>query len=132
MTVPKVMIVDDDGAIRDMVSVILARQGIGVLAASGAQECLDFLRDGFRGVILMDIMMPEKNGWETIREIEKADLLNGNIVVMLTSMNSPTEEMEGLQEIVMDYITKPFAPAAFFATIRKYLGFLEQGTLRES
>lgn len=127
MTIPKVMVVDDDVSIRNMVSVVLSRYGMGVVMAGGAQECLSKLREGFRGVILMDVMMPDKNGWDAIREIKTEGLLEGNIVVMLTSMDIPTEEMDGLQEIVMDYITKPFKPADFVATVTKYLGFLEQG-----
>lgn len=126
MVIPKVMVVDDDLSIRNMVSVVLSRYGIGVVMADGARECLRRLREGFRGVILMDVMMPDKNGWDTIREIKMESLLEGNIVVMLTSMDIPAEEMDGLQEIVMDYITKPFKPADFVATIKKYLGFLEQ------
>lgn len=127
MAIPEVMVVDDEICIRSMVSVVLSRQGIGVLAASGAEECLRLLRGGFRGVILMDVMMPDKNGWDTIREMGEAGLLEGNIVVMLTSMDNPTEDMNGLQEVVMDYIRKPFVAADFVATIRKYLGFLGQG-----
>lgn len=129
MDVAKVMVVDDDLSVRNVVSVVLSRYNIAVVKADGAEECLRLLREGFRGVILMDIMMPDKNGWEAIRQIEREGLLDGNLIVMLTSMDVPTEEMEGLQEIVIDYITKPFMPAEFVATVRKYLGFLEQGSI---
>jgi DNA-binding response OmpR family regulator len=74
----------------------------------------------------MDLMMPVKNGWDTIREIEKAGLLEGNIICMLTAMDAPDEQMEGLQEFVLDYITKPFEPAELIKTVKKYLILLEQ------
>jgi DNA-binding response OmpR family regulator len=74
----------------------------------------------------MDVMMPGQNGWQTIREIEKAGMLQGNIISMLTAMDVPDEQMEGLQEIVVDYITKPFDPADLIASVKKYLGYLEQ------
>jgi DNA-binding response OmpR family regulator len=122
----RVMVVDDEECIRDTMHELLASEGIDAVVADGANTCLEFLRSGFRGVILMDVMMPEKNGWDTIREIETAGLIEGNIFCMLTAMDVPDEQMEGLQEIVIDYITKPFEPSDLLASVRKYLGFLDQ------
>lgn len=120
------MIVDDEECIRQTMHELLDSEGIVAVTAEGADECLRLLQEGFRGVILMDVMMPGKNGWDTIREIEKAGLLEGNIISMLTAMDVPNEQMEGLQEIVVDYITKPFEPADLLASVRMYLGYLEQ------
>lgn len=123
---PRVLVVDDEECIRETMSELLSLHGIDVLTTDGADGCLQQLRAGFRGVILMDVMMPGKNGWETIREIEKCGLLEGNIISMLTAMDVPDEQMDGLQEIVVDYITKPFVPEELIAAVRKYLGYLEQ------
>lgn len=120
-----VMVVDDEECIRQTMSALLASEGICCVTADGAEECLRLLGDGFRGVILMDVMMPGKNGWETIRAIEQAGLLEGNIISMLTAMDVPDEQMEGLQEIVIDYITKPFEPVELLNSVRTYLGYLE-------
>jgi DNA-binding response OmpR family regulator len=122
---PRVMVVDDEECIRLTTRALLSMEGIAVVTAVGADDCLGLLRAGFRGVILMDVMMPGKNGWDTIREIESAGLLEGNIISMLTAMDSPDERMEGLQEIVIDYITKPFEADEFVAAVRKYLGYLD-------
>lgn len=123
---PRIMLVDDEECIRETVSELLASEGIDILTADGSNECLQLLRGGFRGVILMDVMMPGRDGWSTIREIENEGLLQGNIISMLTAMDVPDERMEGLQEVVIDYITKPFEPAGFIETVRKYLTILQQ------
>jgi DNA-binding response OmpR family regulator len=122
---PCVMIVDDEECIRETMGELLSSEGIDVVTADGSDECMRLLLEGFRGVILMDVMMPGKNGWQTIRAIESAGLLKGNIISMLTAMDVPDEQMEGLQEIVVDYITKPFEPAELITSVRKYLGYLE-------
>lgn len=125
-TKPRVMLVDDEECIRETVYELLRSEDIEIITAVGGNECLQLLQDGFRGVILMDVMMPGIDGWATIREIEKAGLLQGNIISMLTAMDVPDERMEGLQEVVIDYITKPFDPTAFLDTVRKYLVLLDQ------
>lgn len=123
---PRVMLVDDEECIRGLICELLTVHGIDVLTANGADACLQHLRNGFRGVILMDLMMPDKNGWETIREIKRAGLLPGNIIAMLTAVDIPDEGMEGLQEIVIDYVTKPFTSDEFLAAVKRYLGYLDE------
>jgi CheY-like chemotaxis protein len=81
------MLVDDEECIRETVSELLASAGIDTVTAVGSHECLQLLRNGFKGIILMDIMMPGMDGWATIREIENEGLLQGNIITMLTSMD---------------------------------------------
>jgi CheY-like chemotaxis protein len=124
--VPRVMVVDDTACIRETVSDLLPSHGIQVVTADGGESCLRLLRAGFRGVILMDVMMPDMNGWATIRAIAKEGLLAGNIIAMLTAQDVPDEQMEGLQEFIVDYITKPFDPAELIRAIRRYFRYLDQ------
>lgn len=119
------MIVDDNQYIRESVGILLQLNGTKSLDASGGEECLKHLQAGFRGVILMDIMMPRMDGWDTIREIVDRGLNDGNLIIMLTAMNEPTIKMNGLQEYVVDYITKPFTPAEFVEKLQFYLTFLD-------
>jgi CheY-like chemotaxis protein len=120
------MLVDDEECIRETISELLDSEGIDIVTANGGGECINYLRNGFKGVILMDVMMPGQDGWATIREIEKAGLLRGNIISMLTALDVPDERMEGLQEVVIDYITKPFEPAGFIVSVKKYLMLFDQ------
>lgn len=121
----RLMVVDDAECIRITVRELFRPEGVEVLTASGAEECMQHLHNGFRGVILMDVMMPGKDGWDTIREIEAAGLLQGNIIVMLTGMDSPDQRMEGLQEVVVDYVTKPFSSDRLIETVQRYFDYLE-------
>jgi len=119
-----VLIVDDDLHILIAVSTILNDAGINVLTAESGDECLKIIEAGFYGVVLMDIMMPEKDGWDTIREIIRTGKENGVVIVMLTAKDTPDEKMEGLQEYVLDYITKPFEADEFVRRVSRYLKYI--------
>lgn len=123
---PRIMLVDDEESIRVTITKLLASEGIDIITATGANDCLRQLRGGFRGVILMDVMMPGMDGWATIREMQKVGLLQGNIICMLTALDAPDERMEGLQEVIIDYMTKPFERTPFVSAVREYLTLMEQ------
>ncbi|MDD2367238.1 MAG: response regulator [Desulfuromonadaceae bacterium] len=122
----RLMLVDDEECIRETVTELLHLVGIDSISAVDGSSCLRLMHEGFKGVILMDVMMPGLDGWATIREMDKAGLLRGNIVSMMTAMDVPDESMEGLQEVVIDYIIKPFEPSAFITSVRSYLELFEQ------
>jgi CheY-like chemotaxis protein len=125
MNSTSVMIVDDNKMIRESVKILLQSEGVEITAAEGGAECLRCLEEGFRGIILMDIMMPVMDGWDTIREIVARGLYEGNLILMLTGKSEPDHKMEGIQEYVTDYVTKPFAPSELIGTIR-YLAELRK------
>ncbi|MDY6864694.1 MAG: response regulator [Halobacteriota archaeon] len=116
-----VMIVDDEPSILIAVRVLLEPEGFEVLTVDSGAKCIEELKKGFRGVILMDIMMPRMDGWDTIKNLVDEGLIEGNIIVMLTAKDTPGEKMEGLQEYVIDYINKPFDPDELVSNIRDYL-----------
>lgn len=120
----KVMLVDDEEMIRESVELFFESEGIKILTAASGDDCLDLLERGFRGVILMDVMMPEMNGWDTIRKIIDHDLYQGNIIVMLTALDAPDNKMDGIQEYVTDYLTKPFNPDELIDILQYYLSLL--------
>lgn len=107
----KIMIVDDDPYVRVVVREIFEPEGFEVISAESGYQCLDILADcDFRGVILMDIMMPGMDGWDTIREIIKRGYAKGSVIAMLTAVEEPgeLEDWRHITEYVIDYITKPF------------------------
>ena len=122
----KVMVVDDDPTILYSVRKIFEPRGFEVVTASNGNECLDELEKGFNGVVLMDIMMPKMDGWDTIRAIVDRGYIerNGIIISMLTAKDVPDQKMEGLQEYVAAYITKPFYPDELVATVEEYFTYL--------
>ena len=121
----KLMLVDDEEMIRESVEAFFQSEGVRILTAASGDECLEHLEAGFRGVILMDVMMPEMNGWDTIRAIVANDLFEGNIIVMLTALGVPDNKMEGIQEYVTDYLTKPFNPDELMEILQYYFSLLE-------
>lgn len=120
----KVMLVDDEEMIRESVGELFQSEGISLLTAASGDECLEHLKAGFRGVILMDVMMPAMSGWDTIRKILECDLFEGNIIVMLTALGAPDNKMEGIQEYVTDYLTKPFNSDELLETLQYYFTLL--------
>ena len=72
----------------------------------------------------MDVMMPDMNGWDTIRKIVESDLYEGNIIVMLTALDAPDNKMDGIQEYVTDYLTKPFNPDELMEILQYYFTLL--------
>ena len=123
----KVMVVDDNEYVRLSVEIICQSVQIDLVSAASGEECLRHLEAGFRGVILMDVMMPGMDGWDTIREITARGLYAGNLIVMLTGMGEPDEHMEGVQEYVTDHLTKPFGPDQLIDALHSYLALLTPG-----
>ncbi|MBJ6751654.1 response regulator [Geomonas anaerohicana] len=124
----RVMIVDDNEYVRASVDIICESAQLELASAASGPECIEQLEGGFRGVILMDIMMPEMDGWDTIREMVDRGLYPGNVIVMLTGMGEPDAKMDGLQEYVSDYMTKPFSPEELLDSIEYYLTLLNAPT----
>lgn len=120
-----VMVVDDKPHILIALRELFEYEGFAVVTADSGRECLENLKQGFKGVILMDIMMPDMDGWDTIREMIKGGFVEGNLISMLTAKAGPDPKMDGLQEYVMDYITKPFDIEEIVSTVKGYLAHLE-------
>ncbi|WP_292490294.1 response regulator [Methanoculleus sp. 10] len=120
----QVMVVDDDVFILEVMEELFEPEGIRVVAAESGDACIAELEKGFRGVILMDVMMPQKDGWETIAEMIDRGLMEGNIVAMLTAKDIPDTELDSLKEHVIDYITKPFEADEIVAIVKGYLDYL--------
>lgn len=119
-----VLIVDDEEIIRKTVKRVLDSGGMNTDCAENGKQCLEKLRAGFRGVILMDVQMPEMDGWQTIQNIVEEGFLEGNIICMLTGLETPHPKMEKLKEYVMDYIRKPFQNEELIQLVKDYLSFL--------
>jgi len=116
----EVMVVDDDPSILFAVRELLEPEGFDIVAVSGGKECLEQMEKGFKGVILMDIMMPEMDGWQTVKEIVDRGYLPGNIISMFTARDIGDQKMESLAKYVTDYIQKPFDPGELILTVREY------------
>jgi len=105
----KLMVVDDDPDILITLRSIFEREGFEVFTVDSGMDCIKELERGFKGVILMDIMMPFMDGWDTIKEIIKKGFTEDIVISILTAKGTPDhEKMKGLEPYVYDYIAKPF------------------------
>lgn len=120
----RVMIVDDNEYIRESVEILFQTEGIQIMSAASGDECLNQLSAGFRGILLMDVMMPHMDGWDTIRQIVARGFYEGNIILMLTAKREPDDKMEGIQTYVTDYVTKPFSPMELLDMVKYYATIL--------
>jgi len=118
----KTLVVDDEPEMIDIVKLILENAGHKVSAAQGGAQCLSMVEKEKFDLILMDIRMPKMDGWETLKRLKKNKLINGTKVIVLTVEKGPGVEIFGLQDIVSDYITKPFERENLLAIINSVLG----------
>lgn len=120
-----VLVVDDDPCVLNTVRRILENDGLAVFTASSGLACVEELEKGFRGLVLMDIVMPEMDGWDTIEAAVNKGLTDGILFCMLTGKEIPDPKMDYLKEYVVDYIIKPFHLAKLVSVVKECLSFLK-------
>jgi two-component system response regulator VicR len=118
----KIMVVDDEPDVVDLIKLVLESDGYTVITAYSGKESLEKLDKETPDLILLDIMMPQMDGWEVFRRI-RADERTANIpVAMLTAKTQSIDKMIGLHVVkVDDYITKPFGRSELLERIKKIL-----------
>ena len=113
-----ILIVDDEARIRDLVRMNLELEHYRVIEASNGQEALDELREHLPELVVMDVMMPEMDGFETLKAIREVSTVP---VIMLTVRQSEQDKIRGLDLGADDYIAKPFSPRELLSRIRALL-----------
>lgn len=105
----KIMVVDDDPDILVFLRTVFEQQGYEVLTVDSGSDCIKELKRGFKGIVLMDLMMPFIDGWDTLKEIIKKGLNKDIVISILTANGTPDpEKMKGLDSYIHNYIKKPF------------------------
>ncbi len=104
-TMPKILIVDDELSVRNALRFIF-KKDYQVIMASNAKEAWTKIKDEKPDLILLDILMPGKNGMELLKEIRESKVLIP--VIMLTATKTPGTAVEAKKLGAFDYITKPF------------------------
>jgi two-component system KDP operon response regulator KdpE len=113
-----VLIVDDEPRILDSVRMNLELEGFQVFEATNGQQALEEVRRRLPDLVVMDVMMPEMDGFEALRELRKFSSVP---VVMLTVKADERDVIHGLELGADDYIGKPFSPAVLVSRIRAVL-----------
>jgi len=122
-----VLIIDDEATLRDVVKRYLELENYTIAEAESGQEALDLLLDYRPDLILLDIMLPQVDGYTIARLLRKSrdyEHLNekGDIpIIMLTSRNSEEDRIAGFELGIDDYISKPFSPRELVARVKAVL-----------
>ena len=118
----KVLIADDEPNILISLEFLMKREGHQVLLARDGEEALALIRSERPALVLLDVMMPKKNGFEVCQAVRADDTLSGVQIVLLTAKGRDTDLAQGLGVGANAYVTKPFSTKDLAAKVRQMLG----------
>ena len=113
-----ILVVDDDKEIVGAIEIYLKKEGYHILKAYNGNQALKNIQENEIHLIILDIMMPEKDGIETLEEIRKDKSIP---VILLSAKSEDYDKIEGLNCGADDYITKPFNPLELIARVNSNL-----------
>lgn len=117
----KVLIVDDSPTELAVLRALLQAEGFEVVTAGGGDEALERLdRERFE-LVLLDVIMPGKNGFSLCRQIRANGAYGRLPIIMLTSKNQPSDRFWGLKQGATEYLTKPWNPTDLIEAVRRHL-----------
>ncbi|MEC0090720.1 response regulator transcription factor [Paenibacillus macquariensis] len=115
----KILIADDDVHIRELITLFLRNEGFEIVEASDGAQALAIVENDQIDLVILDIMMPELDGWELCKEIRRLD---SNIpLLMVTVKGESGQKVKGFQLGTDDYLTKPFDPLELVMRVKALL-----------
>lgn len=117
----RILVVDDDREITRLLRSYLEQAGYSVLVANDGGTALHALRRERPDLLLLDLMLPDKDGWTVTRTIRSDQQLADTLIIMITARIEDTDKILGLELGADDYITKPFNPREVIARVRALL-----------
>ncbi|MBP9015033.1 MAG: response regulator transcription factor [Candidatus Atribacteria bacterium] len=113
-----ILVVEDEESVRELLRLYLEKEGFKVELASDGEEALEKMSRISPDLVLLDLMLPKKDGWEVCREIRKTSHVP---IIMLTARGEEFDKVLGLELGADDYIAKPFSPREVVARIKAVL-----------
>ena len=114
----KILVIEDEEDIVHLLRLRLEQEGYEVLSACNGVEGLHTLQQEHPNLVVLDVMMPRMNGWETCKRIRQYSDVP---IIMLTALGQETDKVRGLELGADDYVTKPFSLAELVARVRAAL-----------
>jgi len=114
----KILVVDDEAHIRELICLYLRQADFETIEADNGRTALELARSENPDLIILDLMLPERDGWEVCREVRAR---GDTPIIMLTARDAETEKLLGFALGADDYITKPFQPRELVARARAVL-----------
>jgi DNA-binding response OmpR family regulator len=121
MNKQRILVVDDDKAIAKVVRSYLEQAGYLVQTAHDGETALHMLRSEKPDLVVLDLMLPDRDGWEITRLIRSDPMLGALPIIMLTARVEDTDKIVGLELGADDYVTKPFNAREIVARVRSLL-----------
>jgi DNA-binding response OmpR family regulator len=119
----QVVCIEDEPEMIDLVRLILGRKGFELIGAVGGREGLETVRRVKPDLVLLDLMMPDMDGWEVYQQMKADDELKDIPVIVVTAKAQSIDKVLGLHIAkVDDYVTKPFGPQELLESVNKVLG----------
>jgi CheY-like chemotaxis protein len=117
----KILVVDDDIETLRLVGLMLQRQGYQIVAASNGQQALQMAKAEKPDLVLLDVMMPDMDGYEVTRHL-RADAVTSSVpIIMFTAKSQVDDKVTGFEAGADDYLTKPTQPRELFAHVKAVL-----------
>jgi two-component system response regulator VicR len=124
----RILCIEDHPEMIELVKLILGRRGFEVEGAIGGREGLEAILKDPPDLILLDLMMPDVDGWEVYRQIKAKERLKNCPVIVITAKAQEIDRVLGLHIAgVDDYITKPFGPKELIGSVERLLGSPSRG-----
>ncbi|PIU57453.1 MAG: DNA-binding response regulator [Chloroflexi bacterium CG07_land_8_20_14_0_80_51_10] len=120
-----ILVVDDEPRIVEVISMNLDLEGYRVFGAANGREALKKLTQELPDLVILDVMMPEMDGFETLREIRQVSTIP---IIMLTVKGEEVDKIKGLELGADDYMTKPFSPQELVSRVKAMLRRAEMPT----
>jgi DNA-binding response OmpR family regulator len=119
----RLVYIEDEPEMIDLVRLILGRRGFDVIGANGGREGLDMVRQQLPDLVLLDLMMPDMDGWDVYQQMKAEENTREIPVIVVTAKAQSIDKVLGLHIAkVDDYISKPFSPQELVESVEKVLG----------
>jgi DNA-binding response OmpR family regulator len=114
----KLLVIDDDSAVTDLLSLLLKSNGFEVSATNNSAEGLGIIRDAAPDVVILDLMMPEMDGWQICKAVREFSQVP---IIILSALNDPSMIASVLDAGADDYLTKPTPSRVLIAHINRLI-----------
>lgn len=111
----KILIVDDDDNICQLITLYLVKEGYGTSICHNGKDAIRMIKDNMYDLVLLDVMMPEMDGYETLTELRKFSDIP---IIMVSAKGEPMDKISALDYGADDYVTKPFEPQELMSRIK--------------
>ena len=130
--VKRLVYIEDEQEMIDLVRLILNRRGYEVIGANGGREGLDAVRKYLPHLVLLDLMMPDMDGWDVYQQMKAEEETRGIPVIIVTAKAQSIDKVLGLHIAkVDDYIAKPFSPHELVESVDRVLAQQREQTHSE-